>query len=79
MPAVLMPGVVADERGETVVGLAHLLLDRAFAAEVEADAAVLLGDRQPEQPDLARFPDQVARDFVVLLDLSASADRLRRG
>jgi hypothetical protein len=60
--------VIADDGGEAVVGASHLLLDGAFPGEVEPDAAVLLGDGEPEQPQLARLLHEVVGDRVVLLD-----------
>ena len=62
------PGVVADHGRKTVIGLAHLFFDGAFAREVEADAAVLLGDRQAEKAELARFLQEILGDLVVLFD-----------
>jgi hypothetical protein len=62
------PGMVADQRRKSVVGLAHLLLDCAFPGEIEADAAVLLGYGQTEESELARLVNKVVGNRIVFLD-----------
>src|SRR2546428_6539947 len=46
------------------------LLDRyAQGQEVRTRAAVLLGERQPEQTELAHAPDDVVAELVVAIEL----------
>jgi len=60
--------MVGDHGRETVVGPSELFLDHAFSREVEADAAVLLGNGDAEEPKLARLGHEIVGDRVVLLD-----------
>jgi hypothetical protein len=54
-------GLHRDDRASGGVGPPHLLDDQPVGEVVEAAAAVLLGHRRPEVPDLA----QLARELAV--------------
>ena len=54
----------------------ELLDDADVGEQVEAEPAVLLGDRDAEQPELAHLLDDRGRELVGVLELGGDRDDL---
>src|SRR5579885_1684861 len=70
------PDVVRDERAVDAVAPAELLDHERGRKAVEPEPAVLLGDREAEEPRLAHLLKDARRNLPGLLDLLLRRDQL---
>src|SRR5665811_1170647 len=60
--------VRGDQHPTGGAGLGDLLDHEDIREDVQAGAAVLLGEEAPQEPHLAHLRDQLVRDLVLLVD-----------
>ena len=69
-------GVGVDDAGQAHPAVGQLLDDADVGQQVEAEAAVVLGDGDAEEPELAHLLDDLGREPVVVLQLGGDGSDL---
>ncbi len=69
-------GVGVDDAGQAHPAVGELLDDPDVGEQVEAEAAVRLGDGHPEEPEIAHLPHDLGGEAVGMLHLGGERDDL---